>query len=117
MGQGGPEHPTLMPAQACDYTTGHFTALGHEPYNYVTVYIEVDDVADYLAKAEALGGKTLVPPVEIPNGTFAWFNDPDGNAREGRATGPDDTSSNDRRAGSRQRRGRLSRDLARPRGG
>jgi crotonobetainyl-CoA:carnitine CoA-transferase CaiB-like acyl-CoA transferase len=28
MGQGGPEHPTLMPAQACDYTTGYFTALG-----------------------------------------------------------------------------------------
>ena len=59
---------------------GHFTALGHEPYNYVTVYIEVDDVAAYLAKAEALGGKTLVPPVEIPQqGTFAWFTDPDGN--------------------------------------
>lgn len=28
IGQGGPEHPTLMPAQACDYTTGYFTALG-----------------------------------------------------------------------------------------
>jgi crotonobetainyl-CoA:carnitine CoA-transferase CaiB-like acyl-CoA transferase len=28
VGQGGPEHPTLLPAQACDYTTGYFTALG-----------------------------------------------------------------------------------------
>ena len=28
IGQGGHEHPTLMPAQACDYTTGYFTALG-----------------------------------------------------------------------------------------
>jgi len=28
VGQGGPEHPTLMPAQACDYGTGYFTALG-----------------------------------------------------------------------------------------
>jgi crotonobetainyl-CoA:carnitine CoA-transferase CaiB-like acyl-CoA transferase len=28
MGQGSPERPTLMPAQACDYTTGYFTALG-----------------------------------------------------------------------------------------
>jgi hypothetical protein len=23
--------------------------------------------------------KTLVPPVEIPTGTFAWFADPEGN--------------------------------------
>ena len=28
IGQGGPDRPTLMPAQACDYTTGYFTALG-----------------------------------------------------------------------------------------
>lgn len=28
VGQGGPDRPTLMPAQACDYTTGYFTALG-----------------------------------------------------------------------------------------
>jgi crotonobetainyl-CoA:carnitine CoA-transferase CaiB-like acyl-CoA transferase len=28
VGQGGPDHPTLMPAQACDYMTGYFTALG-----------------------------------------------------------------------------------------
>jgi predicted enzyme related to lactoylglutathione lyase len=33
----------------------------------------------YLDKAGTLGGKTLVPPVEIPTGTFAWFADPDGN--------------------------------------
>jgi predicted enzyme related to lactoylglutathione lyase len=39
----------------------------------------VDDVKAYLAKAESLGAKTLVPPVEIPTGTFAWIADPDGN--------------------------------------
>jgi predicted enzyme related to lactoylglutathione lyase len=59
---------------------GHITALGHEPHHYVTVYVQVDDVQAYLKKAESLGGKTLVPPVEIPTGTFAWFTDPDGNA-------------------------------------
>ena len=32
-----------------------------------------------LSKAEALGAKTLVPPVDIPAGTFAWLADPDGN--------------------------------------
>jgi len=58
---------------------GHVTALGHEPHRYVTVYVQVDDVAAALAKAESLGGKTQVPPVEIPAGTFAWFADPDGN--------------------------------------
>jgi uncharacterized protein len=58
---------------------GHFNALGHEPFHYVTVYIDVDDVAAYLAKAESLGGKTLIPPIDIPAGTFAWFADPDGN--------------------------------------
>jgi predicted enzyme related to lactoylglutathione lyase len=58
---------------------GHITALGHEPHRYVTVYVQVDDLKASLAKAESLGGKTLVPPVEIPAGSFAWFADPDGN--------------------------------------
>jgi predicted enzyme related to lactoylglutathione lyase len=59
---------------------GHITALGHEPHNYVTVYVEVDDLQAYLDKASLLGGKTLVPPVEIPGqGSFAWLADLDGN--------------------------------------
>ena len=58
---------------------GHITALGHEPHNYTTFYVQVDDVQAYLDKAAALGGKTLVPPVAIPTGTFAWFSDPEGN--------------------------------------
>jgi hypothetical protein len=58
---------------------GHITALGHEPRHYITVYVQVDDIHAYLSKAETLGGKTVVPPVDIPTGTFAWFTDPDGN--------------------------------------
>jgi uncharacterized protein len=58
---------------------GHITALGHEPQHYVTVYVQVDDLQAYLTKAEGLGGKTLVPPVDIPTGSFAWLADPDGN--------------------------------------
>ena len=42
-------------------------------------YVGVDDVEAALTKAESLGGKTLVPPVEIPGGIFAWFTDPEGN--------------------------------------
>jgi len=58
---------------------GHFTALGHEPHHYTMFYVQVDDVAASLAKAESLGGKVVVPPQQIPTGGFAWFSDPDGN--------------------------------------
>ncbi len=58
---------------------GHIIALGHEPQHYTIFYVEVEDVKACLDKATALGGKTLVPPVKIPTGTFAWFADPDGN--------------------------------------
>ena len=46
----------------------------------VTFYVEVDDPANYLARAEKLGGKTIVPPTEVPNFglTFAFFADPEG---------------------------------------
>jgi uncharacterized protein len=59
--------------------TGHITALGHEPDRYTIFYVEVEDVQAHLAKAESLGGKTLVPPVPIPTGTFAWLMDVAGN--------------------------------------
>jgi uncharacterized protein len=42
-------------------------------------YVQVDDIQGCLDKVAALGGKTVVPPVKIPTGTFAWFSDPDGN--------------------------------------
>jgi predicted enzyme related to lactoylglutathione lyase len=44
----------------------------------VTFYVEVDDPAKFLAKAEKLGGKTVVPPTEIADFglTFAFFADP-----------------------------------------
>jgi predicted enzyme related to lactoylglutathione lyase len=58
---------------------GHITSLGHEPQHYTIFYVEVDDVQACLDKVASLGGKTLVPPVKIPTGTFAWFSDLDGN--------------------------------------
>ncbi len=46
---------------------------------YVTVYAQVSDLAATLKKAESLGGKTVMPPTEIPNMvTFALFTDPEG---------------------------------------
>jgi uncharacterized protein len=46
----------------------------------VTFYVEVDDPAAYLQKATELGGRTILPPTEIPQFglTFAFFADPEG---------------------------------------
>jgi uncharacterized protein len=47
---------------------------------YVTFYVQVDDLAAFLARAESLGGKTCLPPMPIPDmGSMAMFTDPDGN--------------------------------------
>jgi uncharacterized protein len=59
---------------------GHINCLGHEPHTYVTVYAQVEDLEASLAKVGKLGGKTIVPPTEVPGmGHFAWFQDPEGN--------------------------------------
>jgi uncharacterized protein len=46
----------------------------------VTFYVEVDDPAAYLQKAERLGGQTIVPPTTLEQFdlTFAFFADPEG---------------------------------------
>ena len=50
------------------------------PAGTVTVYVGCDDIEATLAKAESLGGKTIVPKSEIPGtGWFAMFSDPTGN--------------------------------------
>jgi predicted enzyme related to lactoylglutathione lyase len=74
-----PAGPAAMIAPAGGGIGGHISSLGHEPHNYTIFYVGVDDVAGYLEKANALGGKTLVGPITIPTGTFAWMQDPEGN--------------------------------------
>ena len=46
----------------------------------VRFYVEVDDPAAFLDRAGKLGGRTVVPPTEIPSFglTFAFFADPEG---------------------------------------
>ena len=61
-----------------DGIAGHIIELGEEPFSYTMVYIRVTDIAESLKKAESLGGKTIVGPIPIPTGTFAWFADPEG---------------------------------------
>jgi len=48
---------------------------------YVTVYIQVSDINDHLARIESAGGSTVMPRTEIPGvATYAMFTDPAGNA-------------------------------------
>ncbi len=47
----------------------------------VIFYVAVEDLQASLDRAESLGGKTVVPPTEIPGVvTFAVMSDPEGNA-------------------------------------
>ncbi|MBM4421772.1 MAG: VOC family protein [Chloroflexi bacterium] len=55
--------------------------IGADPEGsgHVTFYVEVDDLAATLKAIESLGGKTLMPPTEVPGQvTFALFADPEG---------------------------------------
>jgi predicted enzyme related to lactoylglutathione lyase len=47
----------------------------------VKIYVRVDNLNAYLERATKLGGKTLVPPMDLPGdyGRIAVFADPDGN--------------------------------------
>ena len=46
---------------------------------WTTFYVEVEDPAACLERAEALGGKTVWPVTELPGLMFAMLEDPAGN--------------------------------------
>jgi predicted enzyme related to lactoylglutathione lyase len=48
--------------------------------NHWMIYFAVDDCDAAVAKVEALGGKVMVPPSDVPPGRFAVVNDPQGAA-------------------------------------
>jgi uncharacterized protein len=58
---------------------GHVTALGHDPHNYVMLYVEVVSIAETARQVESLGGTVVIPRHELPDGGwFAWLSDPEG---------------------------------------
>ena len=68
----------VAPAHPVTLTGG----IGPSPQgqHLAVFYVKVDDPAALLKKAEALGGRVVVPPVDVPGGvTFARFADPEGN--------------------------------------
>lgn len=50
-----------------------------EGHRMVSLYVEVDDLPSYVAKASELGGKVLMPPQKLPDGDeMALLLDPEG---------------------------------------
>lgn len=46
---------------------------------HVTFYVAVDDLAAALAQVESAGGRTIQPPMDVPDGpSIALFADPEG---------------------------------------
>jgi uncharacterized protein len=71
--------PAAMIAAESGGIAGHITALGHEPHQFTHFYVDVEDVAACLKKAESLGGNNLIQHVGGPAGAFVWMQDPEGN--------------------------------------
>jgi predicted enzyme related to lactoylglutathione lyase len=68
----------MVPADEGGIGGGVGPAMGGTPM--VTFYVQVDDLQAALDKAEGLGGKTVMPPMDVPGGpSIAQFSDPEGN--------------------------------------
>lgn len=44
-----------------------------------TFYVQVPDLREALERAQALGGRTIMEPLELPTVSFALLADPEGN--------------------------------------
>lgn len=68
----------VAPAAPVTLTGGIGSSPQKQPL--AVFYVKVDDPVAILKKVEALGGRIVVPPVDVPGGiTFARFADPEGN--------------------------------------
>jgi predicted enzyme related to lactoylglutathione lyase len=71
-----------MPYATVDATDGGIPGgIGQAPpghSGHVTFYVQVDDIEAALTKAESLGGKRAMGPMDIPSGQIALFTDPEG---------------------------------------
>jgi hypothetical protein len=60
--------------------SGPLAKAGFPAKPWTTFYVDTDDVAGSLARAEKLGGKTILPARQLPEGPeVGLFEDPDGN--------------------------------------
>lgn len=68
----------MVDTKAGGINGGIFKAPKDAPF--LTFYVHVDNLQNYLDKAVKLGGQAVVPPTPIPGiGTYAFIKDIDGN--------------------------------------
>lgn len=73
-------YASMLETNSSGAITGQITSLGHEPHQYITFYIQVENINETLSKIEAAGGKKIIGPIPLPDKSqFAWFKDPEGN--------------------------------------
>lgn len=73
-----PQHYGLIDKETSALSGG--VGPSHDNKARVTVYVGVADLQKALDRAEELGGKTILPPSEVPGGQkLAMFADPAGN--------------------------------------
>jgi predicted enzyme related to lactoylglutathione lyase len=68
-----------MVGSAGDGAIGGGISSAQDGKSYVTFYVEVPDINASLAKAESLGGSTVMPRMDIGMVILAQFRDPEGN--------------------------------------
>lgn len=74
------ENSAIIENKGTNGIPGHITELGHEPRNYINIYIESENINQDLKKIETNGGEKLIGPIMLPdNREFAWFRDVAGN--------------------------------------
>lgn len=74
------QHNTEVDTLSDEGISGSITSLGHEPHQYIMIYVEVSSITDALKEIEANGGENHIGPLPTGNGQFfAWVKDPGGN--------------------------------------
>lgn len=78
MNPAGPGYAMALPGGPAGINGGIGAAPEGSP-GHVTFYIEVGDLEATLSRVECLGGRQVVPPMDIPDGPrMAMFTDPEG---------------------------------------
>ena len=76
---GGADTNPSIDTGVTDGLPGHLAMLGEEWGNYVTFYVQVEDLDQSVQQTRDLGGKVLVEPVVLEGqGRFAWIAPPEG---------------------------------------
>lgn len=76
--EGGIDYAMVYPQGEQGLNGG--IGAGMDPtQSYVSVYVGVPNLEEMLSKIQSLGGSTMMPPMQVPNGPrIAMFKDPGG---------------------------------------